>query len=345
MELGLSPIITAGMLLQLLCGARMIEVNMRSKEDRELYQSALKFFSLLIASIQATAYLLSGMYGPVALLGLPKCLLIVGQLVGGTMVAILMDELLQKGYGLGSGMNLFIGTSICQMILWKTFSFKSLKVEDGTEFEGCVIAFFHFLFVKPNKLYGMQQAFFRSNAANLINLFSTFIIAFIVIYFQVSLKWFLNILIAVVQSRAESQQPQNERIQTALPHQVVLHRQCPHRAPLRRCPEYLLYCCATCQIFRRQLLRQPRRSLGKRVANRIRKPSGRPGLLHQPTDQREGGIHRPDPRSVLLGSAAGLLRLLRPHLDRHLGHKRSRPSSPADGARNDHQGHARGVHD
>lgn len=37
MELGMSPIITSGMIMQLLVGAKMIDVNMQSKEDRELF--------------------------------------------------------------------------------------------------------------------------------------------------------------------------------------------------------------------------------------------------------------------------------------------------------------------
>jgi protein transport protein SEC61 subunit alpha len=48
MELGLAPILTAGMIMQLMYNARMIDVNMRSKEDRELYQSAIKLFALVL---------------------------------------------------------------------------------------------------------------------------------------------------------------------------------------------------------------------------------------------------------------------------------------------------------
>src|ERR1700759_426016 len=36
MELGISPIVTSGMIMQLLAGAKIIEVNQSSKEDREL---------------------------------------------------------------------------------------------------------------------------------------------------------------------------------------------------------------------------------------------------------------------------------------------------------------------
>jgi len=40
MELGMSPIITSGMIMQLLVGAKIIDVNMQSKEDRELFQAS-----------------------------------------------------------------------------------------------------------------------------------------------------------------------------------------------------------------------------------------------------------------------------------------------------------------
>lgn len=38
------------------------------------------------------------------------------------MIVLLLDELLQKGYGLGSGISLFIATNICETIVWKAFS-------------------------------------------------------------------------------------------------------------------------------------------------------------------------------------------------------------------------------
>ena len=56
----------------------MIDVNMQSKEDRELFQASQKLFGLLITIGEAIAYLLSGMYGPVGELGLVRSLLIMG---------------------------------------------------------------------------------------------------------------------------------------------------------------------------------------------------------------------------------------------------------------------------
>lgn len=36
MELGIGPIVTAGMIVQLLVGAKIIEVDQKNKEDKEL---------------------------------------------------------------------------------------------------------------------------------------------------------------------------------------------------------------------------------------------------------------------------------------------------------------------
>ena len=80
MELGMSPIITSGMIMQLLVGAKIIDVNMQSKEDREMFQAAQKLFGLLITFGEALAYLLSGMYGPVGELGMLRSVLIIVQL-------------------------------------------------------------------------------------------------------------------------------------------------------------------------------------------------------------------------------------------------------------------------
>ena len=48
-----------------------------------------------------------------------SALLIILQLFFAGVVVIILDELLQKGYGLGSGISLFIATNICETIVWK----------------------------------------------------------------------------------------------------------------------------------------------------------------------------------------------------------------------------------
>merc|ERR1719199_1871973 len=152
MELGISPIVTSGMVMQLLAGAKIIEVDQSLKEDRVLFSGAQKLFGMLITLGEAVAYVLSGMYGEVKELGAGNAILIIMQLAIAGVIVLLLDELLQKGYGLGSGISLFIATNICETIVWKAFSPATVNTGRGTEFEGAVIALFHLLITRSDKL-------------------------------------------------------------------------------------------------------------------------------------------------------------------------------------------------
>merc|ERR1712084_59119 len=157
---------------------------MGSKADRELFQAAQKLFGIIITVGEALAYLLSGMYGPVSDLGTINSVLIILQLSMAGIIVILLDELLQKGYGLGSGISLFIATNICESIVWKAFSPTTMNTGSGTEFEGTIVATFHFMASRSDKILALKQAFYRQSASNLTNLFATMFVFFIVIYFQ-----------------------------------------------------------------------------------------------------------------------------------------------------------------
>lgn len=63
---------------------------------------------------------------------------------------IYLDELLQKGYGVGGGISLFIATNICEGLFWRAFSPVTIKTENGIEFEGALIACFHFFLTKKS---------------------------------------------------------------------------------------------------------------------------------------------------------------------------------------------------
>lgn len=183
MELGISPIITSGLIMQLLAGSRIIEVNQNIKEDRALFAGAQKLFGILITIGEAIAYVVSGMYGDLNTLGAGNAILIVLQLFFSGMVVLILDELLTKGYGLGSGISLFIATNICESIIWKAFSPTIINKGRG-EFEGALIAFFHLLFTRSDKLKALHEAFYRTNLPNVSNLLATVLIFLVVIYFQ-----------------------------------------------------------------------------------------------------------------------------------------------------------------
>nr|QWE91219.1 Sec61 alpha 1 subunit [Placidida sp.] len=184
MELGISPIVTSSMVMQLLAGSKIIEVDQSSREDRALFQGAQKLFGMLITVGEAVAYVLSGMYGPVSDLGAGNAILIILQLFTAGLIVLTLDELLQKGYGFGSGISLFIATNICENIVWKAFSPTTISAGGRTEFEGAIIALFHFLITQPNKVQALQRAFYRQNLPNVTHLLATVLVFLVVIYFQ-----------------------------------------------------------------------------------------------------------------------------------------------------------------
>merc|ERR1711998_782694 len=103
----------------------------------------------------------SGMYGDVRELGARNAILIIIQLFVAGIIVIILDELLQKGYGLGSGISLFIATNICENIIWKAFSPTTINTGRGTEFEGAVIALFHLMITRGDKVRALRYIFYR----------------------------------------------------------------------------------------------------------------------------------------------------------------------------------------
>jgi len=190
MELGVSPLVTTGMVMQLLAGSKIIDVNLDLKEDRALFTGAQKIVGLLVTLAEAAAYVASGMYGDVGAIGAGNALLIVGQLFFAGMVLLLLDEVLQKGYGLGSGISLFIAAHISETIMWKALSPTTINTGRGTEFEGAILAFFHLIFVRGNKLQAIREALYRQNLPNLTNLMATCLIFALCIYMQ---GWRVNL--------------------------------------------------------------------------------------------------------------------------------------------------------
>ncbi|KAI8338169.1 SecY subunit domain-containing protein [Chlamydoabsidia padenii] len=184
MELGITPIVTSGMIMQLLSGANIIEVDYSLKEDRALFSGAQKLFAMIIAFGHATVSVLTGLYGSPSEIGAGVCLLLIIQLVVASLITMLLDELLQKGYGLGSGINLFIATNICETIFWKALSPTTINTGRGDEFEGALISLVHLVMSRKDKTRALKEAFYRTNLPNVMSLLSTAVVFLVVIYLQ-----------------------------------------------------------------------------------------------------------------------------------------------------------------
>ena len=119
MELGIGPIVTAGLILQMLASAKLIEVDFSNPEDRSLFTGVSKLFSILLTAFQASAYIISGLFGR---LNFIQSIIIFLQLLSAGMIVILLDEMVQKGWGIGSGISLFILAGVARQIMLCCFS-------------------------------------------------------------------------------------------------------------------------------------------------------------------------------------------------------------------------------
>ena len=131
LALGIGPIVTASIVLQLLVGAGIIKLDLTKPEDRAFYQDLQRFLVLVMIVLQAAPQIIGGFLKPnVELankLGIPVDLLsflIFIQLCIGGLLIVYMDEVVSK-WGIGSGVSLFILASISQALIVGLFNWVS----------------------------------------------------------------------------------------------------------------------------------------------------------------------------------------------------------------------------
>jgi len=125
-ELGIGPIVTAGLLMQLLRGSDILKFDFKKPEERGIFQTATKLVTYVVIVAESIVYA-GAVYGgatePFVLY------VIIGQLMAASIIIMFMDELIQKSWGLGRGISLFIMAGVAQQILWSMFS--PLPAGDG----------------------------------------------------------------------------------------------------------------------------------------------------------------------------------------------------------------------
>src|SRR5215210_523058 len=119
-ELGIGPIVTAGLLMQLLKGSDMLKLNFRDPNDRSLFTSATKIVTIIVIIAEGTLYGMA-VYGGSTPSPAHTGILI-AQLIGASVIVMYLDELVQKGWGLGSGISVFIMAGVAQTIVWSIFN-------------------------------------------------------------------------------------------------------------------------------------------------------------------------------------------------------------------------------
>lgn len=94
----------------------MIKVDFTNPEDRSMFTTASKVLSIIMYLFQVGAYMMAGAFG--TKITPQVSFVIILQLVSAGIILMLLDELLQKGWGLGSGISLFIVAGVATRILW-----------------------------------------------------------------------------------------------------------------------------------------------------------------------------------------------------------------------------------
>ncbi|MDE0089927.1 MAG: preprotein translocase subunit SecY [Thaumarchaeota archaeon] len=126
-ELGIGPIVTAGLLMQLLRGSEILKFDFKKPEERGVFQTATKLVTYIIIVAESIVYAVA-VYGP-TLTDPTVIYVMIGQLMAASIIIMFLDELIQKGWGIGSGISLFIMAGVAQQILWSMFS--PLPAGDG----------------------------------------------------------------------------------------------------------------------------------------------------------------------------------------------------------------------
>ena len=119
-SLGIGPLVTASIVLQLLKGTGILNIDTATTEGRQRFQGLQKLLAIFFIVLEAAIYVLMGGLAPSAALvgtslyGQLEALLIFQLFLGGIII-MFMDEVVTK-WGFGSGISLFIAAGVAQQI-------------------------------------------------------------------------------------------------------------------------------------------------------------------------------------------------------------------------------------
>ncbi|AET38071.1 Ssh1p Ecym_2332 [Eremothecium cymbalariae DBVPG len=186
MEFGIFPPVAVALFFQLLAGMKIIKVNFKVRQDRELFQSAIKVVSILQYAVLANIFIFSGYYGEN--LSAHAIYLLNMQLVGAGFVATMLIEVIDKGYGFGSGAMAISTIAVATNLVADIFGVSQIAInttEGINEAQGALINLIQG-FTSKHKTFlgGIINAFQRDYLPNLTTVCLVLIIAAIVGYLQ-----------------------------------------------------------------------------------------------------------------------------------------------------------------
>jgi preprotein translocase subunit SecY len=132
MHLGIGPIVTGSIIMQLFTGAKIINLDLTDDEDKGMYQGTQKVMVVAMIFVEAVPQVFGYLSPSASLISslnasspgngtLLADSVIVAQLVFGSYLVFLMDEVVSK-WGIGSGISLFIAAGVSQQIVQGTLN-------------------------------------------------------------------------------------------------------------------------------------------------------------------------------------------------------------------------------
>ncbi|WMW21209.1 preprotein translocase subunit SecY [Methanolobus mangrovi] len=188
MLLGIGPIVTASIVLQLLVGADVIKLDMSNPSDQAFFQGAQKFMVFVMIVLEALPQIAGGYIQPDQALaatlgvgtGVITFIIFIQICIGGTLV-LFMDEVVSK-WGIGSGVGLFIVAGVSQQIVTGLFNWTS-------DSSGLPTGFFpKWLYIVQNVeadfLFSGDGIMFMLVSGGILALVSTIVIFLLVVYVE-----------------------------------------------------------------------------------------------------------------------------------------------------------------
>ena len=192
MHLGIGPIVTGSIIMQLFTGAKIINLDLQNPKDKEIYQGTQKVLvivMIIVESVPQVFGFLEPSPGIVSDVGLTWArMTIITQLAIGSYLVFLMDESVSK-WGIGSGISLFIAAGVSQAIFTGTLNWEPAPGSDTEVPSGTLpMILWH---IKNSSTYdlgegGAYEAMLLAPPNPIVALLGTLVVFFIVVYVESS---------------------------------------------------------------------------------------------------------------------------------------------------------------
>jgi preprotein translocase subunit SecY len=191
MHLGIGPIVTGSIIMQLFTGAKIINLDLQNAKDKEIYQGTQKVLVIVMIIVESVPQVFGFLEPSAAIVsdvGLTWArMTIITQLAIGSYLVFLMDESVSK-WGIGSGISLFIAAGVSQAIFTGTLNWEPAP---GSQTDTPSGTFPMILWYLKNSSTsdlsnGGYEAILLAPPNPLVALLGTLVVFFIVVYVESS---------------------------------------------------------------------------------------------------------------------------------------------------------------